>query len=95
MERNQTANATALQTQDGTNWSAEQGSIHDSREGSEGGAILQATPLGRATFASSLSPEQALVVYRDLCEARRGLVLTDELHLLHVLTPGACPAFPG
>ena len=52
------------------------------------GATIQASPLGKATFASSLSPEQALIVYHDLSEARKGLVLTDELHLLFVLTPG-------
>jgi hypothetical protein len=52
------------------------------------GATIQASPLGKATFASNLSPEQALVVYHDLSEARKGLVLTDELHLLFVLTPG-------
>jgi hypothetical protein len=62
-------------------------------------AHLQAVVVCRDISAKSFSKEfyefdwrihahiQALVVYGDLCSARTGLQLTDELHLLYVLTP--------
>lgn len=48
---------------------------------------FHATLLGRATFASGLSPKQAVILYQELSKAKGGLVLKSELHLCHILTP--------
>eukprot|EP00727_Mastigamoeba_balamuthi_P012841 m51a1_g818 hypothetical protein (902) ;mRNA; f:693945-697177 len=48
---------------------------------------FEATPLGDATYRSSMTPEEALVVQSELEKARRSLVLTDELHLCYLVTP--------
>ncbi|VDD91824.1 unnamed protein product [Enterobius vermicularis] len=53
----------------------------------ENGKDLRGTQLGRATLASSLSPEIALQVYADLERGSRGLILDNELHLLYLVTP--------
>jgi hypothetical protein len=46
------------------------------------------TPLGEATYRSSLSPEDALFVYRDLQRARdEGLILNGDLHVCYLLCP--------
>ncbi|KAJ1257461.1 hypothetical protein BS78_K017400 [Paspalum vaginatum] len=45
------------------------------------------TPLGRAAFGSSLSPEESLVVLDDLLRAREGFVLASDLHLVYLVTP--------
>jgi replicative superfamily II helicase len=45
------------------------------------------TTLGMATFRSSFSVEQALEVHEELQRAQLGLVLSDELHLLYLVTP--------
>ena len=34
-----------------------------------------------------MSPEEWLLVYLDLMEAYKGLILANELHLLYMLTP--------
>jgi len=49
--------------------------------------FVEATALGQATVSSGLAPEQGLQVYADLSIARKGLVLSDEAHLLFLLTP--------
>ena len=41
------------------------------------------TQLGQATLASSLSPDEALVVFTDLLKARKCFVLENELHILY------------
>lgn len=46
-----------------------------------------ATPLGRAAFGSSLSPEESLIVLDDLSRAREGFVLASDLHLVFLVTP--------
>lgn len=49
--------------------------------------IYNITPLGRAAFSSSLSPEESLVVFEDLAKAREGFVLASDLHLIYEVTP--------
>lgn len=44
------------------------------------------TQLGSATLASALSPDEALVVFRELQKARRCFVLENELHLVYEVT---------
>ncbi|XP_003384429.2 PREDICTED: DNA polymerase theta-like [Amphimedon queenslandica] len=46
-----------------------------------------ATQLGMATIASSLSPREALVVFKEFSKARRLLVLENELHMIYLVTP--------
>ncbi|EKX38827.1 hypothetical protein GUITHDRAFT_115154 [Guillardia theta CCMP2712] len=58
----------------------------DSEEKCES-VFVEATALGQATVSSGLAPEQGLQVYADLSIARQGLVLSDEAHLLFLLTP--------
>lgn len=47
----------------------------------------EVTEFGEATYHSALSPQEALVVHEELAQARRALVLEDELHLCYLLTP--------
>ncbi|MQL93723.1 hypothetical protein Taro_026365, partial [Colocasia esculenta] len=49
--------------------------------------LYTATPLGHASFGSSLSPEESLVVLDDLSRAREGFVLSSDLHLVYLVTP--------
>ncbi|KAJ3673940.1 hypothetical protein LUZ60_005932 [Juncus effusus] len=56
-------------------------------EWSEEGKMYAATPLGKASFGSSLSPEESLVVLDDLSRAREGFVLSSDLHLVYLVTP--------
>uniref|UniRef100_A0ACD5XMT5 Uncharacterized protein n=1 Tax=Avena sativa TaxID=4498 RepID=A0ACD5XMT5_AVESA len=49
--------------------------------------IYSATPLGRASFGSSLNPEESLAVLDDLSRAREGFVLASDLHLVYLVTP--------
>ena len=49
--------------------------------------LYSSTPLGRATFGSSLTPQEALCVFDDLAKARKGFVLASDLHLLYQITP--------
>ncbi|CAN8007195.1 unnamed protein product [Ixodes pacificus] len=57
------------------------------RGGGEGGPRYHPTQLGLAVLASSLSPDEALCVLADLEQARRCLVLENELHLVYLVTP--------
>ncbi|KAM7297612.1 DNA polymerase theta [Ixodes scapularis] len=57
------------------------------RDGGEGGPRYHPTQLGLAVLASSLSPDEALCVLADLEQARRCLVLENELHLVYLVTP--------
>eukprot|EP00198_Chlamydomonas_reinhardtii_P012144 XP_001701481.1 DNA polymerase theta [Chlamydomonas reinhardtii] len=45
------------------------------------------TPFGKATLASSMPPEEALVVRADLERARMSLVLATDLHVTYLVTP--------
>ncbi|KAK0418346.1 hypothetical protein QR680_013512 [Steinernema hermaphroditum] len=49
--------------------------------------LLEGSQLGRATLSSSLTPEVALFVYRDLKQAMCALCLDSELHMLYLVTP--------
>ncbi|KAL4193941.1 hypothetical protein AMTRI_Chr05g66280 [Amborella trichopoda] len=49
--------------------------------------MYSTTPLGRATFGSSLTPEESLVVLDDLSRAREAFVLASDLHLVYLVTP--------
>ncbi|MED6124402.1 hypothetical protein PIB30_058624, partial [Stylosanthes scabra] len=56
-------------------------------EWNEDTKLYSTTPLGRATFGSSLSPEESLIVLADLSRAREGFVLASDLHLVYLVTP--------
>ncbi|GAB6025098.1 hypothetical protein CHUAL_010530 [Chamberlinius hualienensis] len=45
------------------------------------------TALGRAVLASSLSPDEGLIVYEELERARRCFVLENDLHVVYQVTP--------
>jgi DNA polymerase theta len=45
------------------------------------------THLGHAILRSSLAPEEGLLVYLDLDRVNKGVILSNELHLLYQLTP--------
>ncbi|KAI9008408.1 hypothetical protein BC832DRAFT_423858 [Gaertneriomyces semiglobifer] len=49
--------------------------------------IFKPELLGAAAVSSSLSPEEALIVYKELDKAREGFVLKDELHTVYHVTP--------
>ncbi|XP_057799459.1 helicase and polymerase-containing protein TEBICHI [Salvia miltiorrhiza] len=49
--------------------------------------LYTTTPLGRASFGSSLCPEESLIVLDDLMRAREGFVLASDLHLVYLVTP--------
>ncbi|XP_078170110.1 helicase and polymerase-containing protein TEBICHI-like [Carex rostrata] len=49
--------------------------------------MYKSTPICRAAFDSSLSPEESLVVLDDLLKARDSLVLSSDLHLVYLVTP--------
>ncbi|KAF6260745.1 hypothetical protein COO60DRAFT_857019 [Scenedesmus sp. NREL 46B-D3] len=51
------------------------------------GGSWSASELGKATAASGLNPEAALLVKRDLEHARMGLCLASDLHLTYLVTP--------
>ena len=51
----------------------------------EGMVECYATQLGLATVASALSPDEALVVFAELCKARKNFVLENELHLVYLV----------
>lgn len=48
---------------------------------------FRATKLGISTVFSSMPPGEALIVYQDLCTAKKSLVLDTELHLVYLTTP--------
>ncbi|KAI3468240.1 hypothetical protein Pfo_024903 [Paulownia fortunei] len=56
-------------------------------EWSEETKLYTTTPLGRASFGSSLCPEESLIVLDDLVRAREGFVLASDLHLVYLVTP--------
>ncbi|KAK8940202.1 hypothetical protein KSP40_PGU013552 [Platanthera guangdongensis] len=56
-------------------------------EWNEETGMYSSTPLGRAAFGSSLTPEESLVVLNDLSRAREGFVLASDLHLVYLVTP--------
>jgi hypothetical protein len=45
------------------------------------------SPFGTATFLSSLPPRDAMIVAKDLNQARRCFILSSPLHLLYQVTP--------
>jgi DNA polymerase theta len=45
------------------------------------------TQLGAGILRSGLAPEEGLLVYDDLKRAQGGLILSNELHMLYLLTP--------
>ena len=51
-------------------------------------ASFFATQLGMATVASSLSPDEALMVFSELQKARRAFVLQNELHIIYQVRKG-------
>ncbi|QCD99446.1 helicase and polymerase-containing protein TEBICHI isoform X1 [Vigna unguiculata] len=56
-------------------------------EWNEDTKLYNTTPLGRASFGSSLCPEESLIVLADLSRAREGFVLASDLHLVYLVTP--------
>lgn len=48
---------------------------------------LNITQMGKASFKSCIDLEKSKIIYRDLVEAQKSLVLTDHLHLLYIVTP--------
>ncbi|CAG5132586.1 unnamed protein product [Candidula unifasciata] len=45
------------------------------------------TQLGSAILASSLSPDEGLLIFAELQKARRAFVLDTELHIIYLVTP--------
>jgi len=45
------------------------------------------TQLGSACLASSLSPDEGIIVFKELQKARRCFVLENELHVIYQVTP--------
>lgn len=43
--------------------------------------------MGKASFKSCIDLQKSQVIYEDLMEAQRSLVLLDHLHLLYIVTP--------
>ncbi|KEH16134.1 DNA polymerase theta-like protein [Medicago truncatula] len=56
-------------------------------EWNEDTKLYSTTPLGRASFGSSLCPEESLIVLADLSREREGFVLASDLHLVYLVTP--------
>ncbi|XP_024986361.1 helicase and polymerase-containing protein TEBICHI [Cynara cardunculus var. scolymus] len=56
-------------------------------EWTEDTKLYSTTSLGRASFGSSLCPEESLIVLDDLSRAREGFVLASDLHLVYLVTP--------
>ena len=48
---------------------------------------MQATLLGQAIVASSLTPEDGLFVHRELRKALQAFVMDGEMHVLYLFTP--------
>ena len=53
-----------------------------------------ATLLGQAIVASSLSPEDGLVVYQDFKKALEAFVLDGEMHVFYMFTPIQTTQYP-
>lgn len=45
------------------------------------------TRFGRAIVQSSMNPDEAIIVYKDLLQAQNGINLESNLHLIYLLTP--------
>ena len=43
--------------------------------------------LGLACLASSLAPDEGLVVFKELAKARKQFVLENELHIIYLIVP--------
>lgn len=56
-------------------------------EGDSSDGSWSATDLGVATSAAGLDPAMALLVKKDLEQARMGLCLASDLHLTYLVTP--------
>lgn len=52
-----------------------------------GGDLLEATTLGQAVVASSLTPEDGIFVHRELQKALGAFVMDGEMHVLYIFTP--------
>lgn len=48
---------------------------------------ISCTQLGSATFFSSLSPHDSLIVLKALSKAQSGVILSTDLHLLYLMMP--------
>lgn len=44
-------------------------------------------PLGKATFAAGLDPEQALLIHREMERARMGFIMQGDLHISFLVVP--------
>lgn len=48
---------------------------------------MKPTKLGIATYGTSFSPEEILLIQTELDRAMDHMVLSDELHLTYIITP--------
>lgn len=48
---------------------------------------MEISSMGRASFKSAFDLSKANAIYKDLVQAQQGLVLTNYLHMLYVVTP--------
>lgn len=48
---------------------------------------LNISQMGKASFKSCIDLQKSKVIYNDLIEAQKSLVLSDHLHLLYIVTP--------
>lgn len=48
---------------------------------------MEINPFGRAAFKSCIDLNKAKIIFNDLKEAQKSLVLVDYLHLLYIVTP--------
>ncbi|KAJ6632923.1 Helicase POLQ-like [Pseudolycoriella hygida] len=48
---------------------------------------LNISEMGKASFKSSIDLRKSQIIYNDLKEAQKSLVLSDHLHLLYIVTP--------
>lgn len=55
---------------------------------------LEISPMGRAAVKACVDLKKARLLYDDLRNAQRGLVLLDYLHLLHIVTPPDVNIYP-
>lgn len=55
---------------------------------------LEISPMGRAAVRACVDLKKARILYEDLRNAQRGLVLLDYLHLLYIVTPPDVNIFP-
>lgn len=48
---------------------------------------LEVSRMGKASFKSNIDLDKAKILYNDLLQAQRSLVLIDHFHLLYLVTP--------